>query len=56
MNGHASKNTKFKWKKFDGTDMQYTNWGYGHPGMYSSVTIFAYHNGKKESGPNMAVK
>lgn len=50
INGYASKNTNFQWKRFDGTDLEYTNWGYGHPGMYSSVSIFAYYNGKVTRG------
>ena len=50
VNGHASKNTNFKWKKYDGTDLKYTIWGNGHPVMYSGVAIFAHYNGKVTRG------
>ena len=50
LNGYASKNTNFKWKKFDGTDLNYTNWEYGHPGTYSSVVIYVHSNGKVTKG------
>ena len=44
INAVLSRNTNFQWKKFDGTDLEYTNWGKGHPSISSGVAIY---NGKK---------
>ena len=44
FNAFASENTNFQWKKFDGTDLEYTNWAEGHPRLSSDVAIY---KGKK---------